>query len=101
VKKVITFGEIMLRLSPPGFLRFRQAKLLRRDLWRREANVSVSLAQYGVPTDFVTRLPDNDIGDACLSYLRSFGVGTSKIVRVAAGSASISLKTAQSSGGAR
>src|SRR5512136_865428 len=81
VKKVVTFGEIMLRLSPPGFLRFRQANSFDATFGGGEANVSVSLAQFGVPTDFVTRLPDNDIGDACVSYLRSFGVGTAKIVR--------------------
>jgi len=81
VKGIVTFGEIMLRLSPPGFLRFRQASSFDATFGGGEANVSVSLAQYGVPTDFVTRLPDNDIGDACLSYLRSFGVGTTMIVR--------------------
>jgi 2-dehydro-3-deoxygluconokinase len=81
VKKVVTFGEVMLRLSPPGFLRFRQANSFDATFGGGEANVSVSLAQYGVPTDFVTRLPDNDIGDACVAYLRSFGVGTAKIVR--------------------
>jgi 2-dehydro-3-deoxygluconokinase len=81
VKKVITFGEIMLRLSPPGFLRFRQASSFDATFGGGEANVSVSLAQYGVPTDFVTRLPDNDIGDACISCLRSFGVGTTHILR--------------------
>jgi 2-dehydro-3-deoxygluconokinase len=81
VKKVVTFGEIMLRLSPPGFLRFRQANSFDATYGGGEANVAVSLAQYGVPADFVTRLPDNDIGDTCVSCLRSFGVGTTKIVR--------------------
>jgi 2-dehydro-3-deoxygluconokinase len=81
VKKVVTFGEIMMRLSPPGFLRFGQAKHFDVTYGGGEANVSVSLAHYGVPTDFVSRLPDNDLGDACISYLRSFGVGTSKILR--------------------
>ena len=81
VKKVVTFGEIMMRLSPPGFLRFGQARSLDVTYGGGEANVSVSLAHYGVPTDFVTRLPDNDLGDACLSCLRSFGVGTGKILR--------------------
>lgn len=81
MKKVVTFGEIMMRLSPPGFLRFGQAKSFDATFGGGEANVSVSLAGYGIPTDFVTRLPENDLGDACVSYLRSFGVGTGKIVR--------------------
>ena len=81
VKKAITFGEIMMRLSPPGFQRFGQARSFDVTFGGGEANVSVSLAQYGVPADFVTRLPANELGEACLSYLRSFGVGTSKILR--------------------
>lgn len=81
MKKVVTFGEIMLRLSPPGFLRFRQASSFDATYGGGEANVAVSLAQYGIPTDFVTRLPESDVGEACVSYLRSFGVGTAKIIR--------------------
>jgi len=81
VKKVITFGEIMMRLSPPGFQRFGQARSFDVTFGGGEANVSVSLAQYGIPTDFVTRLPMNELGEACIAYLRSFGVGTSKILR--------------------
>jgi 2-dehydro-3-deoxygluconokinase len=81
VKKVVTFGEIMLRLNPPGFLRFGQARSLDASFGGGEANVSVSLANFGIATDFVTRLPKNDLGDACVAYLRSYGVGTSKIVR--------------------
>ena len=71
----------MMRLSPPGFQRFGQARSFDVTFGGGEANVSVSLAQYGVPTDFVTRLPMNELGDACISFLRGFGVGTSKIVR--------------------
>jgi 2-dehydro-3-deoxygluconokinase len=81
VKKVVTFGEILLRLSTPGFLRFRQARSFDAIFGGGESNVSVSLAQYGIPTDFVTRLPENDLGDACIAYLKSFDVGTDKIVR--------------------
>jgi 2-dehydro-3-deoxygluconokinase len=80
-KKVVTFGEIMMRLSPPGFLRFRQARSFAVIYGGGEANVAVSLANYGVPVDYVTRLPDNDLGDACVNYLRQFGVGVDKIVR--------------------
>lgn len=81
MKKVVTFGEIMLRLSPPGFLRFGQARSFDVSFGGGEANVSVSLANYGVATDFVTRLPKNDLGDACIACLGSHGVGTGKIVR--------------------
>lgn len=80
-KKVVTFGEIMMRLSPPGFLRFVQARSFDVIFGGGEANVAVSLANYGIPVDYVTRLPQNDLGDACLNFIRQFGVGTDKIVR--------------------
>jgi 2-dehydro-3-deoxygluconokinase len=81
MKKVVTFGEIMLRLSPPGFLRFGQAKSFDMTFGGGEANVAVSLAHYGMETDYVTRLPENDWGDACIAWLNGFGVGTGKILR--------------------
>jgi len=80
-KKVVTFGEIMMRLSPPGFLRFGQARSFDVIYGGGEANVAVSLANFGVPVDYVTRLPDNDLGEACIQFLRSYGVGVNKIVR--------------------
>jgi 2-dehydro-3-deoxygluconokinase len=80
-KKVVTFGEIMMRLSPPGFLRFGQARSFDVIYGGGEANVAVSLANLGVPVDYVTRLPDNDLGDACVQFLRQYGVGVDKIVR--------------------
>ncbi len=80
-KKVVTFGEIMLRLSPPGYQRFGQARSFDVIYGGGESNVAVSLANYGVPTDFVTRLPANDLGDACIQFVRQYGVGTHKIVR--------------------
>ena len=80
-KKVITFGEIMMRLSPPGFLRFGQARSFDIVYGGGEANVAVSLAHFGVPIDYVTRLPDNDLGEACIQFLRQFGLGVEKIVR--------------------
>jgi 2-dehydro-3-deoxygluconokinase len=79
--KVVTFGEIMMRLSPPNHLRFGQARSLDVIYGGGESNVAVSLSNYGIPTDFVTRLPKNDLGDACIQFLRQYGVGTSKIVR--------------------
>jgi len=80
MKKVVTFGEIMLRLSPPGFLRFTQARSFDVIYGGGEANVAASLAQFSMPVDYVTRLPKNDIGEACLQYLRQYGIGTSKII---------------------
>jgi len=79
-KKVITFGEIMLRLATPGYLRFSQASEFTATFGGGEANVAVSLANYGIPVDFVTRLPENDIGKACMMDLRKHGVETSNIV---------------------
>ncbi len=80
-KKIVTFGEVMMRLSPPGFLRFGQARSFDVIYGGGEANVAVSLANYGLAVDYVTRLPDNDLGDACLMFLRQSGVGVDKIVR--------------------
>jgi 2-dehydro-3-deoxygluconokinase len=79
-KKVVTFGEIMLRLATPGYMRFSQSNELTATFGGGEANVAVSLANYGIPVDFVTRLPENDIGRACMMDLRKHGVGTGKIV---------------------
>ena len=71
----------MLRLTPPGFQRFGQARSFDASFGGGEANVAVSLANFGMATDFVTRLPQNDLGDACIAYLRNYGVDTGKIVR--------------------
>jgi len=78
--KVVTFGEVMLRLATPSYLRFSQAGAYTATFGGGEANVAVSLAGYGIPTEFVTRLPDNDIARCCLGELRKHGVGTSHIV---------------------
>ena len=79
--RVITFGEIMMRLSPPGFLRFTQARSFDVIYGGGESNVAVSLTKFGIDTDYVTRLPENDLGEACLHYLRQYGVGTRHILR--------------------
>src|SRR5690625_1610626 len=81
MKKVVTFGEIMMRLSPPGFQRFSQATSFDVIYGGGESNVAVSLANYGIPVEFVTRLPDNDIGDCALGELRRRNVGTRHILR--------------------
>ncbi len=79
--KVVCFGEVMLRLSPPGYERIVQAKSFDIIFGGAEANVAVSLANYGVDVAFVTRLPHNPIGDACRNELRKYGVDVSHIVR--------------------
>lgn len=81
MKKVVTFGEIMLRLTPPGFKRFSQASEFDVVYGGGESNVAVSLANYGIPTEFVTRLPKNDIGDCAIMEMRKRGVGTNYILR--------------------
>lgn len=79
--KVVTFGEIMLRLAPEGYLRFLQEPRFQATFGGGEANVAVSLAQFGIDAEFVTALPDNDIGEAAVRELRKFGVQTARIVR--------------------
>ena len=78
--KIVTFGEIMLRLATPDNMRFGQGESLMATFGGGEANVAVSLANYGEDVEFVTRLPKNDIAAACVRELRGFGVGTSNIV---------------------
>lgn len=80
-KRVVTFGEVMMRLSPPGFQRFGQARSFDVIYGGGEANVAVSLANFGEPVDLVTRLPNNDLGEACLQFLRQYGVGVDQVVR--------------------
>ncbi len=77
--KVITFGEIMLRLSTPGYERFSQSRQFNIQFGGGEANVAVSLANFGIPVDFITRLPQNDLAQACVMELKRYGVGTGKI----------------------
>ena len=79
--RVLTFGETMLRLSPPNFKRFTQARNFDVIYGGGEANVAVSLANFGIPVDYLTKLPENDIGEACIQFLRQFGVNTNKIIR--------------------
>ncbi|MHA1490589.1 MAG: PfkB family carbohydrate kinase [Promethearchaeota archaeon] len=79
--RVVTFGEIMLRLSPPSFQRFTQARTFEVNYGGGEANVAVSLANFGIFIDYVTRLPQNNIGDACIQFMRQYGVNTKKIIR--------------------
>lgn len=80
MKKVVTFGEIMLRLAPPGFLRFSQTNSFDIIYGGGESNVAVSLANYGIPVSFVTRLPKNDIGECALMEMRKRGVQVDDII---------------------
>ena len=80
-KKVITFGEIMLRLAPEGYYRFVQADTFGATYGGGEANVAVSLANYGFDAKFVTKLPKHEIGQAAINSLRKYGVDTTDIVR--------------------
>jgi len=79
--KIVTFGEIMMRLAPPNFQRFGQARSFDVIYGGGEANVAVAAANFGMDVDYVTRLPANDLGDACVMFLRQYGVNTRKIVR--------------------
>jgi len=81
MKKYITFGEIMLRLKSPNLERFFQSPLLEATFGGGEANVAVGLAQFGLNVAYVSVIPNNSIGDACLGELRRQGVDTSSIVR--------------------
>jgi len=81
MKKVVTFGEIMLRLTPPSLQRFSQASLFDVAYGGGESNVAVSLANYGISTEFVTRLPNNDIGECALMEMRKRNVGTNYVTR--------------------
>lgn len=78
--KIVTFGEIMLRLATPGYLRFSQTNELTATFGGGEANVAVSLANYGLDAEFVTRLPENDIAAACVKDLHKHRVKTDHIV---------------------
>ena len=81
MKKVVSFGEIMLRLATPRYNRFIQSTSLNATFGGGEANIAVSLSNYGIPTEFITRLPQNDIANWCISDLRKYNVGTNHIVR--------------------
>ena len=81
MKRVITFGELMLRLAPEGYLRFAQAEKFQATFGGGEANVAVSLANYGIDAAFVSKFPTHEIGQMAVNSLRKYGVDTSLIVR--------------------
>ncbi|MEN3113169.1 sugar kinase [Uliginosibacterium paludis] len=78
--RIVNFGEVLLRLTPPGFLKLSQTNTFAATFGGSETNCAVSLAHFGLKSDFVTRFPKNDIAEACLAELRSHGLGTGHIV---------------------
>ena len=81
MKEVVTFGEIMMRLSPPNNLRFSQTNTFEIVFGGGESNVAVSLANFGVPVSFVSQIPKNDIGDYAIMELKKRNVRTDNILR--------------------
>lgn len=81
MKSIVTFGEVMLRLGAPDYLRLTQCNKLDMSFAGAEANVAVSLANYGMKTQYITRLPDNPIADSCIMDLRAHKVGVDEILR--------------------
>lgn len=79
--KVITFGEILLRLAPQGHKKLFQNDIFETSFCGSEANVAVSLANFGIESCFVTKVPDNEVGQAAINSLRYFGVDTSKVFK--------------------
>lgn len=79
-KKIVTFGEIMLRLTPPDNLRIQQSRHFLANYGGSEANVAISIANYGGDVDYITRLPQNALGENCITELRSHNVGTKNIL---------------------
>lgn len=81
VKKIVTMGEILLRLTTPGYSRFTQARCYNAVYGGAEANIAVFLANMGIKSYFLTRLPENEIGQSAINILRSYGVNTDYIIR--------------------
>lgn len=81
MSKVVCFGEIMLRLNPPGYLRIIQSDCFMASYAGAEANVAVSLSNFGIDTTYVTKIPNNELGQSAINSLRRFGVGTRFIIR--------------------
>lgn len=99
--RVVTFGEIMLRLAPENYLRFVQADRLEATFGGAEANVAVSLANFGDDVSFVSKLPSHEIGQSAINSLRKFGVGTSLSQGAASESAFITAKRARANARAK
>jgi 2-dehydro-3-deoxygluconokinase len=81
MSRLVCFGELMLRLNPPGYQRFVQTESFLASYAGGEANVAVAVACLGLESAFVTKLPDNEIGQSAVNSLRRYGVDTSRILR--------------------
>lgn len=81
MKRVVTFGEVMMRLTTPGFQRFTQARGFNATYGGGEANVAISLAQFGLETAHVTRFPDNELGEAAIQFLKGYKVNTDFMIK--------------------
>ena len=81
MSKIVTFGEIMMRLSPPGYFRFLQTDSFEATYAGGEANVAVSLANFGNDAAFVSKVPEHEIGQNAVNALRRYGVDTSLMLR--------------------
>lgn len=79
--KIVTFGEILLRLAPQGYKKLFQNDILETSFCGAEANVAVSLSNYGMDSQFITKIPDNEVGQAAINSLRYFGIDTSMVVK--------------------
>lgn len=79
-KKIVTFGEIMLRLTTPDNLRIQQSRDFLVNYGGSEANVAISIANFGGEVEYITRLPDNALGETCIAELRSHNIGTKHIL---------------------
>ena len=81
MKKVVSFGEIMMRLNPQGYLKLRQAQSLEVSIAGGEANVAVSIANFGMSAEFITKVPDNTLGEMAIAELRKQNVDTANVVK--------------------
>ena len=81
MSRVVTFGEIMMRLNPEGYYRIVQAERFEVSYAGGEANVAVSLANLGISSSFVSKIPEHEVGQSCINAIRRYGVDTSLVVR--------------------
>ena len=98
VKKAVFFGELMMRLATKHYERIVQAREFEVDYTGAEANVGVSLVNYGIPGYMVSAVPDNPVGQACLNYMRQYGLNLDYVKRGATGSGSTMWRPARRSG---
>ncbi len=100
-ERAVTFGELLLRLSPEKYLRLVQSDRYEATFGGAEANVAVNLARYGFKASFVTKLPEHELGQAALDCVRRYGVDTSAVVAAASGWGFTIWKRESRSAGAR